>query len=545
MLRVRTFSRAGKAMNLVFIQVKGISKRETANTPMETSKRLLKDKNAKVVDGSSFDLTAFSDADHTGCIDTRKSTSGGIQFLGDKLVSWMSKKQNCTLMSSAEAKYMALSASYAQVMWMRTQLQDYRFNYNKISLYCDSQSVIAISFNPVQQSRTKHIHTRYQFIKEQVENGIIELYFVRTKYQLADMFTKALPKDRIRRRCCSLIPAESNSSAHAHAQTTKTSANSDKQDLHLRYQVYQEPAEVEEVIKVVTATKLMTKVVTTAATIITDAQLPKASAPRRKRGVVIQDPEEIATALVIVHTEVKSKDKGKGILIKEPKPLKRQAQIEQDEAFARELEAELNANIKWDDVMEQKREKEIEEEGSKRKGNSLNQDAAKKQRIDEEEEEIKAHLEIIVNDDDDDDVFTEATPLASKVFVVDYQILYENNKPYYQIIKADGTHKLFMSFITLLKNFNREDLEMLWNLVQERFQSSEPKNFSDDFLQNTFKIMFEKPNVKASIWRDQKGGYGLAKVKSWKLFKSCGVHIITLTSTQMILLVEEKYPLKE
>ncbi|GJR47254.1 retrovirus-related pol polyprotein from transposon TNT 1-94 [Tanacetum coccineum] len=101
---------------------------------------------------SGFELTAFSDADHAGCLDTRKSTSGGIQFLGDKLVSWMSKKQNCTAMSSAEAEYVALSASCAQVMWMRTQLQDYGFNYNKIPLYCDSQSAIAISCNPVQHT---------------------------------------------------------------------------------------------------------------------------------------------------------------------------------------------------------------------------------------------------------------------------------------------------------------------------------------------------------------------------------------------------------
>ncbi|GJV93600.1 retrotransposon protein, putative, ty1-copia subclass [Tanacetum coccineum] len=89
--------------------------------------------------GFGFELTAFSDTDHAGCIDTRKSTSGGIQFLGDKLVSWMSKKQGCTAMSSAEAEYVALSASFAQVMWMRTQLKDYGFNYNKIPLYYDSQ----------------------------------------------------------------------------------------------------------------------------------------------------------------------------------------------------------------------------------------------------------------------------------------------------------------------------------------------------------------------------------------------------------------------
>ncbi|GJU44643.1 hypothetical protein Tco_1201909 [Tanacetum coccineum] len=99
-------------------------------------------------------------------------------------------------MSSAEAEYVALSTSCAQVMWMRTQLQDYGFNYNKIPLYYDSQSAITISCNPVQHSRTKHIHTRYHFIKEQVENGIIELYFVRTEYQLVDMFTKALSEDR-------------------------------------------------------------------------------------------------------------------------------------------------------------------------------------------------------------------------------------------------------------------------------------------------------------------------------------------------------------
>nr|GEW57549.1 retrovirus-related Pol polyprotein from transposon TNT 1-94 [Tanacetum cinerariifolium] len=110
------------------------------------------------------------------------------------------------------AKY-TLEILHKHVMWMRTQLQDYGFNYNKILLYCDSQSAIAISCNPVKHSRTKHIYTRYHFIKEQVENGIIELYFVKTEYQLADMFTKALPEDRFKylvrkigMRC--LTPAE-------------------------------------------------------------------------------------------------------------------------------------------------------------------------------------------------------------------------------------------------------------------------------------------------------------------------------------------------
>ncbi|GJU73549.1 retrovirus-related pol polyprotein from transposon TNT 1-94 [Tanacetum coccineum] len=146
---------------------------------------------------TGFELTAFSDSDHAGCLDSRKSTSGGIQFLGgDKLVSWSSKKQDCTSMSSAEAEYVSLSACCAQVLWLRTQLTDYGFHFDKIPMYCDSKAAIAISCNPVQHSRTKHIDVRYHFIKEQVEKGIVELFFVGTEYQLADLFTKALSEDR-------------------------------------------------------------------------------------------------------------------------------------------------------------------------------------------------------------------------------------------------------------------------------------------------------------------------------------------------------------
>ncbi|GJR52055.1 retrovirus-related pol polyprotein from transposon TNT 1-94 [Tanacetum coccineum] len=117
---------------------------------------------------SGFELIAYSDADHAGCKDDCKSTSGGLQFLGGKLV----------------------------ILWMRTQLLDYGYKYNRIPMYCDSKSAIAISCNPVQHSKTKHIDIRYHFIKEHVEKGTVELYFVRTEYQLADLFTKALPKER-------------------------------------------------------------------------------------------------------------------------------------------------------------------------------------------------------------------------------------------------------------------------------------------------------------------------------------------------------------
>nr|GFB77215.1 retrotransposon protein, putative, unclassified [Tanacetum cinerariifolium] len=93
--------------------------------------------------------------------------------------------------------YHALSGCCAQILWMRSQLSDYGLAFNKILMYCDNKSAIALCCDNVQHSWSKHIDIRYHFIKEQVENGVIELYFINTKYQLADLFTKALGRDRI------------------------------------------------------------------------------------------------------------------------------------------------------------------------------------------------------------------------------------------------------------------------------------------------------------------------------------------------------------
>ncbi|GKE27802.1 hypothetical protein Tco_1443186 [Tanacetum coccineum] len=145
---------------------------------------------------SGFQLTRFSDVDYAECKDTFKSTSSRAQFLGEELVSWSSKKQDYMALSTAETEYVSLSACCAQVLWIRIQLTDYGFHFNKIPIYYDSKSAIAISCNLVQHSRTKHIVVRYHFIKEHVEKGTIELYFVKTDYQLADLFIKSLLVDR-------------------------------------------------------------------------------------------------------------------------------------------------------------------------------------------------------------------------------------------------------------------------------------------------------------------------------------------------------------
>ncbi|GJT47534.1 hypothetical protein Tco_0956249 [Tanacetum coccineum] len=147
---------------------------------------------------SRQDIMFATYADHAGYHLDRKSTSSSVQFLGDKLVCWSSKKQNCVSISTAESEYVVVSGCCAQVLWMRTQLTDYSFFYDKVPIYCDSQSAIAISCNPVQHTLTKHIDVRYHFIKDHVEKGTIELYFVGTEYQLANLFMKSLPEARFK-----------------------------------------------------------------------------------------------------------------------------------------------------------------------------------------------------------------------------------------------------------------------------------------------------------------------------------------------------------
>nr|GEX47116.1 retrovirus-related Pol polyprotein from transposon TNT 1-94 [Tanacetum cinerariifolium] len=110
---------------------------------------------------------AFADVDHAGCQDTRRSTSGSVQFLGERLISWSSKRQKSVAITSMETEYIALSGCYAQILWMRSQLSDYGLGFNKITMYCDNKSAIALCCNNVQHYRSKHIDIRYHFIKEQ------------------------------------------------------------------------------------------------------------------------------------------------------------------------------------------------------------------------------------------------------------------------------------------------------------------------------------------------------------------------------------------
>nr|GEW19059.1 hypothetical protein [Tanacetum cinerariifolium] len=298
----------------------------------------------------------------------------------------------------------------------------------------------------------------------------------------------------------------------------------------------EEEPEVQEAVEVVTTAKLITEVVAAASgtvsaaavvpALVTTATITPAPvkvvvpATRRRRGVIIRDPKEESSTNT--PAETKSKDKGKELnqeidwevaMEHVKQSAKESPYVQRYQVMKKRPVTEAQARRNMMIEEEESRAIAIINETPARK-------ATKRRRLNEEAEdveELKQHLEIVP--DEDDDVFTEATPLARKVPVVDYQIIHVDNKPRYKIIRADDTHHLYRSFITMLKIFDREDLETLWNIVEER------------------------PDGQDNVWRNQSNVHGQALVKSWKLLTSCGVHIISFNTTQIILLVERRYPL--
>jgi hypothetical protein len=143
----------------------------------------------------NLQLTAYSDADWANCVDERKSTSGGAFYLGDSLVSWLSKKQGSISLSTTEAEYIATTTYCTQVLWMIQTLAELEVKYTTpIPIHCDNTSAISMSKNLVFHPNTKHIPIKYHFLIEQVSNHIVQVHYIPTTEQIADIFTKPLPK---------------------------------------------------------------------------------------------------------------------------------------------------------------------------------------------------------------------------------------------------------------------------------------------------------------------------------------------------------------
>nr|GEU62186.1 ribonuclease H-like domain-containing protein [Tanacetum cinerariifolium] len=175
--------------------------------------------------------------------------------------------------------------------------------------------------------------------------------------------------------------------------------------------------------------------------------------------------EESTTRTISLKSQ--AKDKGKAKLVKKPGIQKsRKAQIVINEEVARRIEAEWNADMK-----------------DNQKGDELKQDNTEKQILEEQQEakELKKNLEIVL--DDEDDVFVNVTPLSSKPpTIMDYKIYKKGKKEHFQIIRENGNHRMYLTFSTMLKNFNREDLKVLWKIVKDRFKEPQLKEVVDVLL---------------------------------------------------------------
>nr|GEV40340.1 xylulose kinase-1 [Tanacetum cinerariifolium] len=299
-----------------------------------------------------------------------------------------------------------------------------------------------------------------------------------------------------------------------------------------------EPSEVQEVVEVVTTAKIITEVVTAVSKTITAASENITAAEAQVLGITLTSAPARVTA---------APNKGKRILVEEHKPLKKQQQIKQDEKYARELEAELNKNIDWDEA--------IDHVNKKAKEDNVVKIYQAMKRKPQTEAQTRKNMMVYLKNVADFKIdyfkgmsYDDIRPIFERYFDSNVAFLLKTKE---QIEEEESRALKRINETPAEKEsskkgkswMRREDLDALWSLVKERFATTKPKNFSDDFLLVTLGAMFEKPNIHAQIWKNQRSVHGQAKVKSWKLLESCGVQIITFTTTQLILLVERKYPL--
>jgi hypothetical protein len=147
--------------------------------------------------GDDLTLRGFVDADWAGCLETRRSTTGFVFVLNGSAVVWSAKRQPTVACSTVEAEYVAVSEASREAMWLRNLLQELGFKQSRSTLLnCDNKGAIRLALNPGTHQRTKHIDIKHHFIRELVENGTVELQYVESGRQLADVLTKGLPKAR-------------------------------------------------------------------------------------------------------------------------------------------------------------------------------------------------------------------------------------------------------------------------------------------------------------------------------------------------------------
>nr|GEV78650.1 putative ribonuclease H-like domain-containing protein [Tanacetum cinerariifolium] len=367
--------------------------RKSAGTPIDTKKPLLK-----------YPDVAYSDSNYAGASLDRKSTIGGCQFLGCRLIFWQCKKQTVMALSSAKAEYVAAVSCYAQVLWIQNQLLD------------DGEGAAEGNIDDVPVADVA-IESAASVVDADVPTAVDE-----PSIPSPTPPSQTLPpsQDKLERRNKLKVSKLRRLKKVGTSQRVDTFDDTVMDDVSKQGRIITDmDADVDVTLKDVTdiakevaidakieeinaasatITAATPQLTTVAALTLTTAP----SAARRRKGVVIRDPEETTTPSTIIHSEAKSKDKGKGILMDYFKGLKY-------DDIRPIFEKYFNSNVAF---LEKTKEQTKEEDNRalKRLSESQEDKAAKKQKLDEEVAELKRHLQIVPNDEDD--VYTEATPLA-------------------------------------------------------------------------------------------------------------------------------------
>ncbi|GJR21334.1 putative ribonuclease H-like domain-containing protein [Tanacetum coccineum] len=514
----------------------GFTEVKTASTPMETQKPLLKDEDGEEVDvhmyryqvnpkvshlhavkrifrylkgqpklglwypkDSLFDLVAYTDSDYAGASLDRKSTTGGCQFLGCRLISWQCKKQTVVANSTTEAEYVAASSCCGQVLWIQNQLLDYGYNFMHTKIFIDNNSTICIIKNPVFHLKTKHIEIRHHFIRDCNEKKLIQMVKIYTDKNVADLLTKAfdlhalvdgkkiiITESTVRRELQledaeGGVPSAKKTMGDTIAQTRFENVSKLSNDSLLArgntLRSDEDILKLNELMelctnlqkKVLDLEKTKTSQANEIAKSSRDEDLGEDASKQGMRINAIDAYEDITLVNDDADKEMFDVDAldGEEVIV-----VWKNENVVEEIVDAAQIFTTATKNLSWWRVVQ------------KRAGEELEQESTKKQKVDEDKDttELQSLMEVIP---DEEEVAIDVVPLATKSpSIVDWKIHKEGKKSYYQI------------------------------------------------------TMFEL-HVEDEIWKLQQR----YKVLSWKLFDSCGVHCLSLQSGMIYMLVEKRYPL--
>nr|GEW67174.1 uncharacterized mitochondrial protein AtMg00810-like [Tanacetum cinerariifolium] len=511
---------------------------------------------------SSFDLTAYSDADHAGCHLDRKSTSDSVQFLGDKLVCWSSKKHNWVSISTAESEYDAVSSCCAQVLWMRAQLTDYGFFYDKfwtsakvktinddvrIQALVDRKKVIVNEASIRRDHRLDDAEGTACLLNAAIFKELAGMGYEKPSQKLT--FYKAFFSAQWKFLIHTILQCLSAKiAAWNEFSRTMTSVKTVNEDVRLqalvdRKKVIVNEAYIRRDLRLDDAEG--TACLPNTAIFEELARMGGSTNPEGNRGrqlrflTLSHKLRNIYLQLPMIHylvvglsTRVESSKEEEGL--GDQKDASKQGRIveiddddevlylisetAQDQGRINDQDMFGVNDLDGDEVVIDASAGEKEEESEKvseKEVSTADTVTTVGEVVTNVDVELYENVEAEVADDDtvelkrcieivpeaDDEVTIKATPISSKSpTIVDYKIYKERKKNYFKIIRADRNSQYYLTFGKMFKNFNREDLEVLRSIVKERFKKTKPVDDMDNLLFQTLKTMFEH-HVEDNIWK--------------------------------------------